>query len=1787
MVRKKSSVRSRIFRRAAFSILVAFSAPGESFGSTLWGTGSNRYGQLGVGSTEDQNPPTRLIDDVNRVISTNEHTLFITTNGELWGTGNNAYGQLGNGTNEDVWVPILIDTNVLQAVSGDYHTIYLKSDGSMWTMGRNFHGQLGDGTQTNRNSPLLISNGVAFVAAGEDHSLFVMDDGTLMGMGNGGSGQLGSGGGFPTSNPVNIATNVSQAAGGWRHSLFLKTDGSLWAMGSNHSGQVGDASFVDTTEPVMIAENVSQITAAASHSLFIGTNGYLWGFGSAASGQLGLGDVTRVPTPRLITTGVVDVTAGKRFNTYVTEDGSLWGMGAAPVGVFSESRVAYSPPKWITGGVSSAASGNYHALWTKDEGSNAHLEPASLRISHLGGRYSIRIHAQGKWNPSKNVPWINFTQIVQAEAGRLIVEVEPNPSKQDRAAQIVVNGARHTLTQAAAGDPFPELLAVGSNADAQLGIGRDVDANEPVKVASNIVAVETSYDHGYHLSGQPGVTLFLDEAGDLWGTGEASAGQLGINPDQGAMTPDFHQVDRVKVAAGVISFSTGRTHTAYVKTDGSLWTLGRNNEGQLGDGTNDSRAGAVQIAANVVEVSCSGSSTFYITASGELWATGKNNGTWLGDGTEIDRTTPVKIAENVARVFAKESHVLFIDTSHQLWGIGGSGGGVFGLGEDTAVWLEPQKIVENIKSAAVARNHSLWVNTSGELWGTGNATSGQLGSRNPYYLYEPVLIATGVVDCFAGLSHSLYITSDQQLWAMGDGFSEPTLLDNDVVAADAGSTRIDYVKSDGSLWTYGENLLHGLGRYATPVIVATGVEGFAVAKDYGFFHREDGILWASGYNNGNQLGNAGHSQQPMPVPFMDGIRKAVGGGDHSLFLKSDGSLWVAGSDNFGSLGNGDAESPVIAPIKIMDEVTDIAAGPGFSIILKNDGTVWTAGNNSYGQLGTGMPGNQESFQQIASDGASIYAGGRHGLIITQTGDLLSFGYNWKGATGRGQNDTTNTPYKIAENVTAAAAGQDHSLFVKRDGSLWGAGSAYEGQLGLGPDVFQDQWEPVKLSDDVLNVGAGYYHSQFIKVDGSLWTMGNNDHGQLGIGSYRHYRTPVQVADKALRTDGGFHHTWFTRDANLPTLDGPAVATALSQGTAIRLATSVDSPTAASFRWQKLPLSGSEWQDVTSDRNHQGATSATLFVAQAAEVQSGEKFRVAVTNAAGTLSTLATVMESPRVVREPEDVTADAGSAVEFSLEAIGNPAPTYAWQLKLKDSEDWADLADSEFYGGTTSPRLTLLTPNETHQGASFRCIVRNGVNPHTVTREASLTVSLITRLEPTQIAVTAGSGTHTVSVQAEDTKNWSITNVPDWLAPSVQSGSGASEVNIARSENPYNQPRSSTIFIGGLAHRVDQEANTAPEAQPPPNPDPIAPPNMIHQPDDIVVRPGGTAQFIALTEEKADVTYQWYFNGEALIGATNQSLQIENVVVSQTGSYHVEVTNFIGTTTSEPALLSVDASATGQLVNLSSRAFAGSGVRQLVPGFVASGPVKLLVRAIGPTLAEFGVNNVIEDPYIRVTSLDNHVFETNDNWWESTSGESEQLSQISAANLETGAFPLGTHSQDAALIYEYEGGARTTGVTNATGESGTALIELYAMAGDTLTGRLYNISTRSYIPADTVFVLGFVLSGTEARTLLIRAVGPSLTSFGIDQALADPQLTIMRSGTPIIGNQDWGSSPSNENQVTNASLSAGAFELDYGSRDAALTVTLSPGIYTIVINGKPQQEGIVLAELYDLTEYR
>ncbi|MBS0660579.1 MAG: hypothetical protein JSR82_20350 [Verrucomicrobia bacterium] len=274
-------------------------------------------------------------------------------------------------------------------------------------------------------------------------------------------------------------------------------------------------------------------------------------------------------------------------------------------------------------------------------------------------------------------------------------------------------------------------------------------------------------------------------------------------------------------------------------------------------------------------------------------------------------------------------------------------------------------------------------------------------------------------------------------------------------------------------------------------------------------------------------------------------------------------------------------------------------------------------------------------------------------------------------------------------------------------------------------------------------------------------------------------------------------------------------------------------------------------------------------------------------------------------------------------------------------------------------------------------------------------------------------------------------------------------------------------------------------------------------------------------------------------------------------------------TATPTPTVTPTPTPRAAYLRNVSTRLFAGTGDNVPIAGFaVRAGAQRIAIRAIGPTLANFGVADVMADPTLELRDAAGALVATNDNY--------TTLGGLEGADLATAGL-IPSNPLESALVATLSEGTYTAIVRGKDGGVGNCLVEVYEIGPFSPPPiRLVNLSTRGQVgTGDRVMIGGFVVGGTTPRRFLVRSLGPSLAAFQVPNVLADPMIELNAGPTLLGTNDNWQS-------TQQAEIAASGFA-PTDPAEAAMIVTLGPGSYTAIVRGKNATTGNAIVEVYEL----
>jgi len=276
-------------------------------------------------------------------------------------------------------------------------------------------------------------------------------------------------------------------------------------------------------------------------------------------------------------------------------------------------------------------------------------------------------------------------------------------------------------------------------------------------------------------------------------------------------------------------------------------------------------------------------------------------------------------------------------------------------------------------------------------------------------------------------------------------------------------------------------------------------------------------------------------------------------------------------------------------------------------------------------------------------------------------------------------------------------------------------------------------------------------------------------------------------------------------------------------------------------------------------------------------------------------------------------------------------------------------------------------------------------------------------------------------------------------------------------------------------------------------------------------------------------------------------------------------------TATATPTPTSTPTPTPATSLNVSTRSRVQTGDNIMIGGFIVTGNAskKVIVRAIGPSLAKSGLSGVLADPVLELHGPNGSLILSNDNWKENP----DQALLIQASGIPP------QDDLESAIVATLPPAGYTAVVKGKSNATGLGVVEIYDL-DQSADARLANLSTRAFVETgDNVVIAGFILGGADGSPqMIMRAMGPSLAPLGVSNVLADPTLEVRDgNGALVTFNDNWQDNPAQAAQLTAAGFAP------RNDLESALAIRLSPGAYTAIVAGKNGGTGVGMVEIYNL----
>lgn len=859
---------------------------------TVWGWGSNQYGVLGIGTNGGNvYAPVQVVglSDIASVSGTYTHSAALGTNGEVYLWGWNYFGQLGDGTGQDTYIPMRLDAMpyAKQVIAGFSTTAIMDNAGKIYICGDNRDGQSGDGLDISWSEPRLIDlEQVAMVAAGTRYALALKEDGTVWGWGNNSYGMVGIEAEYKVSRPSKIEelNNIVSVAAGTRVSAAVNQDGTVYEFGALYRD--GTTQYVRTPMQVEQLTDVKAIDCGNGHLIALKEDGTVWAWGSNTKGQLGINTTDNQEQPVQIAgiTDAIAVAATNEATFILREDGTVWACGNAGAMIGLSADANYKIPTLIAGinNVVALSCGAEHIVALKGDGT----------VWAWGSNGNGQLGDNTKVNKNEPVQVQSLANVQQIYAG-----------------------GNHTMAILNNGS----VRAWGQNSYGQFGNQTTTSKSSPVSITA------FGQPASFALGGMSTIAVMSD--GTVTGCGNNVDSQLGKECEQFRYTlylvggeindaPEFPNENWSDfLEQKTVQIASGQYHNLVLKENGLVWAWGSNLSNVLGDDSAVEARAVPEIISGISDVqTIAGGEDFslFLKTDGTVWSIGKNSNGQLGDGTTVDKNIPVQVKNltGVIKIEAGYNRAYAIKSDGTVWAWGSNAGRQLGINSEVENQLDPiqMPMLSGIIEIAAGSTHTLALENDGTVWAWGSNRFGQLGRGTNANSIVPVKIAIeDVIDIAAGRTHSLALKNDGTVWSWGqnnygqlglgtlENANTPQLIPNlkQVQSINCGRNNTAAIKMDQTVWLWGDNYYGQIGNgthlntVETPVVVngLHNIVQVALGDSNVVVLNQDNQIYLWGMNSDYQLGI--EEQEEVVLPRLLGT---------SFFSSISGEVEVQAQD---------------------------------------------------------------------------------------------------------------------------------------------------------------------------------------------------------------------------------------------------------------------------------------------------------------------------------------------------------------------------------------------------------------------------------------------------------------------------------------------------------------------------------------------------------------------------------------------------------------------------------------------------------------------------------------------------------------------------------------------------------------------------------------------------------------------------------------------------------------------------------------------------------------------------
>jgi alpha-tubulin suppressor-like RCC1 family protein len=1093
---------------------------------------------------------------------------ILNEDGAVYCWGYNNYGQLGDGTstNRDFMVQALLPYNdpAVLVETGELHTCVLLVSGEMRCWGQNSYAQLGTltATPTTHHVPVVVQNlpirpMAIDVGWGYTCALLITQDIKCWGLNN--YGMLGDGGtvsgnsngahrdvvysNYGLANPVELSLGRYTTC-----SIF--DEGRVACWGYNGAGLMGDGSESQRNYPyankITVGQETTTLLFPAGKSLTKAPFVDGMNISVAIYPPLPLGLSLDVDTGAITHNGTGNITTTTHNLTFVADTQ----QAVVALEIIVRDTLPYE------GRVDSYLGGI-----------SLNSNPSMSRVSSLSSSYK---HGCLSLQSGELLCWGDGDSTKLGTSATTDVTQPVSININSNSVYSVATANSHTCSVMDTG----KVYCWGEGEFGRLGLNSETDTPSPSEVIfpnhRNVEMLATQNTHN----------CALTDDGMVWCWGYNNAGQLGLGDTSNRNLPQEITLPTDRLGNAI---SVGNSFSCLVLDNGSVSCWGINNLGQLGDGslTNSTQPGLVNLATiglNAVTVSSGDSHSCAILVDGQVACWGRNNVGQLGDGSFLDKSNPVitqlPSSKNAVMIEAGISHTCAImdDGSMYCWGLNANG--QLNNGSGSAYSSPVQSQLPTGTSAvivATGESHTCVLLNDSSLHCIGGNTEGQLGDSTLVSKTSLTPSSWNQNSSVSELSYTLGYASKRSAIVAGWGqmtYSSLQLPSGVSFDIDDGSISYDGLGSLGQ-FPITISTTNGVDNHSTSIAITifehNQVEGRigSFVYDAGFSssasstdaisinaghensclitHENRMKCW--GYNAYGQVGVNHASTVSSPSytyeTWMKSAKSMDIGTYHTCSIDNESQLWCWGYNNYGQVGNGDTankNNPIL--ITAFEgsgwdaKILQVSVGAYLTCALTSNWEVFCWGANNYNQLGVSnsiIGTSQKTPMHIEGLGSSrpvmVSAGEQLACILLENGSIGCMGYAANGAMG---DDNTTESIGIrwpqlpaGRTAVSIDVGIYHACAILDDFSLVCWGQNNNGQIGTGNATSENVLVPTQVLDSsyqVVGVTTGRDTSCAWLKNGSALCWGSNSYGQLGIGNNTQMLTPAWVKDHQINPE---------------------------------------------------------------------------------------------------------------------------------------------------------------------------------------------------------------------------------------------------------------------------------------------------------------------------------------------------------------------------------------------------------------------------------------------------------------------------------------------------------------------------------------------------------------------------------------------------------------------------------------------------------------------------------------------